>query len=400
MTTEQEVLAKVLASLDHTVLAEREAELKLQGLSKASKDPDIPACDACGKEFSANLICGRCQSAFYCSKDCQKIAWKHCGHKQECGGMKEECVHDAEVVVQALTTRSNEDCARMECGLLKHLDGAGAYKAAVAQGLHEAMCGIFRDDAEHVLDRFRNENGTHHVWSATRTVMSSLFRGQRAEGRGTRTSNFGCVDGQRIKAFVNSNPAAFDIWMDASIATILLPFDSQVWRRRGPSSNGQHAFAHRAARDVIAGWILVWMNKRASRAILLPSASDDSSSETVTQTPDQAALARVQSIVDRLRALLEEVDAHDERDPGGGVTGMINQTAAMVSYRVREFEIDFDFVKQLKLKNLGKNMYEQIAIPLGEATIEKNATLTNPEAKAAIAEYAQRQQQPSRRGRR
>jgi hypothetical protein len=35
MTTEQEVLAKVLASLDHTVLAEREAELKLQGLSKA-----------------------------------------------------------------------------------------------------------------------------------------------------------------------------------------------------------------------------------------------------------------------------------------------------------------------------------------------------------------------------
>jgi hypothetical protein len=67
----------------------------------------------------------------------------------------------------------------------------------------------------------------------------------------------------------------------------------------------------------------------------------------------QAALARVQSIADRLRALLEEVDAHDERDPGGGVTGMINQTAAMVSYRVREFEIDFDFVKQLKLKNLG-----------------------------------------------
>lgn len=98
--------------------------------------------------------------------------------------------------------------------------------------------------------------------------------------------------------------------------------------------------------------------------------------------------------------MLEEVDTHDERDPGGGVTGMINQTAAMVSYRVREFEIDFDFVKQLKLKNLGKNMYEQIAIPLGEATIEKNATLTNPEAKAAIAEYAQRQQQPSRRGRR
>jgi hypothetical protein len=66
-------------------------------------DPDIPPCDACGKEFSGNLICNSCQSAFYCSKDCQKNAWKHGGHKQSCNDMKEQCVREAKRVVQALT---------------------------------------------------------------------------------------------------------------------------------------------------------------------------------------------------------------------------------------------------------------------------------------------------------
>jgi hypothetical protein len=385
---------------------EGEMTMKRAGLGKGTTDPDIPSCDACGREFAANLVCGRCQSAYYCTKICQKNAWKAVvgGHKQLCDGRKEQCRRDAKRVVAALSRRNNDDCQAMEGDFFEVLSGAGAYKAAVAEGLHEALCGLFRENAEHVVEIFSSDGGgdlddsgnpTTHVWAATRTVMCSLFRGQRAEGRAVKRSSFGCVDGQRIKAYVNSAPEAFDVWMNASISTIRLPFNDNVWRRRGPNSCGQHTFAHRAARDTIAGWILVWMNKRASRAILLPAVADDATTETAAE----AAKTRAQSIADRLRVLLEEVNQLDQRDTGGVVQGMIYQSIAMLSYRLREFEIDSDFSKQLKMKGLAKNKYEQMAVPIGEATIEKGGTLTNVEAKAAMAACAPKPQS-SRRGRR
>jgi hypothetical protein len=111
------------------------------------------------------------------------------------------------------------------------------------------------------------------------------------------------------------------------------------------------------------------MNKRASTAILMPQivqtvvqvGDDDedatASTETAIKTPQAAAnVARAQSIADRLRKLLQETSGMDERDPNGVVTGMIYQTVAMSSYRVREFEIDFDYTAQLKTKNLSKNI--------------------------------------------
>jgi hypothetical protein len=69
-----------------------------------------------------------------------------------------------------------------------------------------------------------------------------------------------------------------------------------------------------------------------------------------------------------------------------------------LSYRVREFEIGLDFSKLLKMKGLEKNRYEQMAVPLGEATILKGGTLTNVEAKEAMVACAPKQQS-SRRGR-
>jgi hypothetical protein len=314
--------------------------------------------------------------------------------KQLCDGMKEKCSRDAKFVVAALSRRNNRDCQALEGDLLQVLSGDGAYKAAVAEGLHEALCGLFRENAENVVELFRGEgdpdyygNPTNHVWAATRTVMCALFRGQRAEGRAVKNRSFGCVDGRRIKKYVNSSPEAFDVWMNASISTIRLPFDPEVYRRRGPNNCGQHIDAHRAARDTIAGWILVWMNKRASRAILLPAVADDA-----TTTAAQAAKARAQSIADRLRVLLEEVNELDQRDTGVVVQGMIYQSIAMLSYRVREFEIDLDFSKQLKMKGLEKSKYEQVAIPIGEATIVKGGTLTNVEAKEAMAACAPKPQ--------
>jgi hypothetical protein len=378
----------------------------LESVGRASEDPDIPAC---GKAFSANLVCTRCQSAFYCTKECQKKAWKFDRHKQLCGGMKEKCGRDAKRLMKALIRRYSEDCIAMERGLLFVFDGAGAYKVAVAEGLHEALRVIFRYGVEHVVELYRKDDDMRvrelrrgdrdgHVWAATRIIMSSLFRGQRVEGRAVLGSRFGCVDGQRIKAYVNSHPEAFDVWMDASIATISLPFDTEVWRFRGPHLRGpfridQHTMAHQASRDTSAAWLLVWMDTRASRAILLPAVADDA-----TETAAQAAKTRAHSIANRFGALLKTVNELDERDPGMGVGGMVNQMAAMVAYRVREFGIHLDFNKRLKSEGLDKQRYLQCAVPVGDATIEKGATLTDAEGKAAMAAFASRQQ-PSRRRR-
>jgi len=38
---------------------------------------------ACRKPFEQPLQCAQCKAAKYCSKDCQKKAWKT-GHKREC----------------------------------------------------------------------------------------------------------------------------------------------------------------------------------------------------------------------------------------------------------------------------------------------------------------------------
>jgi hypothetical protein len=222
------------------------------------KISDIPECDSAAKS-SANS-CSRCQSAFYCTKECQKNAWKYGGHKQLCSGMKEQCARDAKRVVQALILRKKGDCIEMEQGDLLHvLDGAGAYKMAVKEGLHDALRQLFSHDAEHVKELFHGRGTAHiggdapaHVWAATRTVMCCVFRGKRAEGRAVKNTFFDYVDGQRIKAYVNSHPEAFDLWFHASITTILLPFDSDIYRARGSSTSRQHGYVHRAANNLWA----------------------------------------------------------------------------------------------------------------------------------------------------
>jgi porphobilinogen deaminase len=62
--------------------------------------------------------------------------------------MKEHCDRDAKRAVQALTRRKKEDCIAMERGLLDVLNGTGGCNAAVGEGIHEALHGLFRDDAE------------------------------------------------------------------------------------------------------------------------------------------------------------------------------------------------------------------------------------------------------------
>ena len=49
-------------------------------------------CDGCGAD-GARLRCGRCKSAFYCSRACQAAAWTK-GHKRACPRLAAKAVED------------------------------------------------------------------------------------------------------------------------------------------------------------------------------------------------------------------------------------------------------------------------------------------------------------------
>ena len=50
------------------------------------------SCDGCGAD-GARLRCGRCKSAFYCSRACQAAAWTK-GHKRACPRLAKQAVED------------------------------------------------------------------------------------------------------------------------------------------------------------------------------------------------------------------------------------------------------------------------------------------------------------------
>ncbi len=61
-------------------------------LNRVTKLAAVPACDQCRVEqkFSTEnptgklFLCARCEAVYYCSRECQKLAWKR-GHKKQCG---------------------------------------------------------------------------------------------------------------------------------------------------------------------------------------------------------------------------------------------------------------------------------------------------------------------------
>jgi hypothetical protein len=51
---------------------------------------------------------------------------------------------------------------------------------------------------------------------------------------------------------------------------------------------------------------------------------------------------------------------------------MLHQTLAMIAYWLREFfEVNYDFVGSLNLTRGNLQMYQAMAVPMGESTIRK-----------------------------
>ena len=364
-----------IASLDwdrYDIQAEEfRKERAARGYASATQDPDVPACDACGKEFSGDLSCASCQSVFYCSKECQRAAWKQGGHKQKCPTMKEDCDRLAEQVLHMMEYKSN-DINHFHYDML---DMAGPYKAAVQKGLHKQLLKLFQEDLEELDDRWYD---TGIISSRTGTVMCALFRGERYEGRGVKSRTFACCDGHRIRMYVESHPRAFEAWWEASMATMLLALDDRVWRK-GP---GAHSSVRQISRDTIAGWILVFATKSGSKSILLPN------------SPKEESKARAEYLANSIRksmARFRAIVSSPDRDPNGTLEGMLYQVAAEIDLRYQMFQMDIGFEKLLKIK--GSKMttrYKGLALPFAEATIAKGKVINMAEGQAAMKAHQAR----------
>jgi hypothetical protein len=372
---ENKIIEEAIDSLDWDLYDKQAEEFReeraARGLNSARQDPDIPACDACGKDFSGNLSCASCQSVFYCSKECQRAAWKQGGHKQTCPTMKEDCDKMAEHVLHLMKYKSN-DVGHTHYDML---DMAGPYKAAVQKGLHKELLKLFQGDIQEVHD-WRHDTGT--MISKTGGAMCSLFRGERYEGRGIKSRSFACCDGNRIRMYVDSHPRAFEAWWEASMATLLLALDDRVWRA-GP---GAHSTVRQHSRDTIAGWILVFATKSGSKAILLPN------------SPKEESKARAEYLANSIRksmARFKVTAFSPERDPGGSLEGMLYQVAAEIDLRYQMFQMDIGFEKLLKIK--GSKMttrYKGLALPFAEATIAKGKSINMEEGQAAMQAHQAR----------
>jgi hypothetical protein len=127
---------------------------------------------------------------------------------------------------------------------------------------------------------------------------------------------------------------------------------------------------------------MVFSNKRASRAILLPTAGDSK------EVASHAAINRAKQIADRLRKALRLTNGFVQRDPSKNLEGGIHLTAGMVSCRLREFQIDFDFDFDGRLK-LQKHVKDVIK-PVCAAMIEKGSSLTEIETQAVVSVHVQK----------
>lgn len=323
---------------------------------------NIPACDWCGAEAKGTKSCSQCQCVFYCSAKCQKADWKTGGHKKACATMKEEATQTAKMVVEKMKNATGNPFDRVS--ELGKLDRSSAYDLALEYGLMGAVFDCFQYDIEHSRENFLGKNGV----SLTQWIVCTLFRGHRISR--SEYNTFGKVDGSRILDYLAHRPDAFESWFNAVMAVIALPFEQEIF-----ASKQYHMLVHQTARDCIAGFQLVWINGRASQAIM--EAGNDMERQA-------KRLKLMATSFHRILQLCWKYD-NDGRDYNSVLEGNLNQILGMVDLRRREFGIkSVDPVAVCKLRGIKLTMYQRVGLPMARATIQKGRMLTNDEARLAM----------------
>eukprot|EP00978_Attheya_sp_CCMP212_P032132 scaffold123972_cov51-Attheya_sp.AAC.3 len=283
--------------------------------------------------------------------------------------MMQQCENAA---TDFLDTIFDDDCPaeiKISSSLWSALDGAGAYKMAMDLGLNGAIQKLMEDEIENAEDRFRS--GT--LISFTQMLMCTLFR----NGRHIPGGLFSSIDAYRIKKYVRSSEDAFERWFEASLTNISIFTTQGMTASRG----GNDAFfwtVQRSTRNVAAAWSMVFANTKASKVILLGKSKE----------ADESAKARAKWIIRKLKHILPQFP-QDSPD-NSAIEGQVNTFTAMIQIRLENFGVDVgDYTSLLGLKGARKQMYNDVAIPFAEATIQKGKALTTEECKDVLKAHAQ-----------
>jgi MYND finger len=346
-----------------------------------SKHPDNPPCDGCQEPFAGTMQCAQCQAVFYCCRDCQVSHWSS-QHKAEC----------------AMRKKQNDETARLVMGsfvdwqLWFCLDVTGAYNAAVRYGLHNKIRhAMGLDKADFSAKRYRDAGSCVFY---IKYVMLILFRGQRAEGTSdVSIPEFNCMDGVRIKDYVNSHPDALMTWLQASVQLLHALTDQTLLETHDAR---QEVWV--TAVRVWDSWAMVFTSKVASRAIFTPVPSSDahaangSNDSGTGEGAEQQRKRLTEMHALRIVTLLREAyhlilsDAGLASDPGADVKTCISEASALVQLRLHEYGImGINVEAILQLDNDEKKLYQHMALPMAKRGIEKGRKLTPQEMNAVIA---------------
>lgn len=310
-------------------------------------------CDGCGEETAARLKkCSRCESAYYCSSNCQKADWP--AHKQLCPTLKAHCESTGKAVVDMFNNTNLPPMARV--ARIQRLDRQGPYTMAVKFGLHDAVRNLFKEEARLVQSRY--EAGICCSW--LHMVVCMLFRGQRRE---IKAGGFKRLDSSRVTGYIQSHVEAWDAWLDAAIvmSDMLLEMRNSSYRRS----------AHRAARDVWNTMLMVLTKPGPATAIFINEETKD----------DPVKLkARATRMAEKMRHALDTIaGATEAQDPNSFVEANMNQAAAMLVCWCTRLNIGVDLEAIYQLRGHRRSLYRAMAVPLAEATIQKGGTLSSVE---------------------
>jgi MYND finger len=320
--------------------------------------PDNPPCDGCLKPFCGTMQCGKCESAFYCCRACQVSHWKS-EHRGDCAALKILNEAKAQKVLEKFV--EDQDWWNL-------LDKTATYKAAVRQGLHDKIREVLELDRDTLLDRYR---AGHDELSHTHRVMHVIFRANRAEGNNPNGSD---MDGRRIKAYVTSHPDALLAWFHASAQLLKALVDPDAAK----SSNALSTLTTDAD-DVWMGWVAVFANPVASRAILLPlptistgaSSTDGASTKEEKAEQKHQRQARVDHATKIVSIFADVISLARSRLELNKREVWFNflLAAAAVHVRLLEYKVPVNTELKYKLRGKIRMFFHKVCVPVAKATI-------------------------------
>jgi len=342
---------------------------------------EMKTCDYCNVPESSDFKlkeCGRCHMVMYCSRDCQTKHWKE-AHKAVCSNLSKEKDEEAKRIIEEMHYKPGDHTGTVIASLdTLGNDDAIFAMAASKHGLFSTVETLYKMEAAGEMEEV--EQHLQAVTSWTQFLTTTLFKGDRAN-----TERFYCICPYRSKEYIISSPTAWSCWMNASLylaRALQRPEFASAENRRDMRVAQKLALVHRSARDVLVSLNLALIHKSVAKAIFFGSKQG-----SFQRNPEEAKDYAMQ-ICAKLQAMFHNDGdgfAGEEIDHNQTVEANVFHLAALLAYWYRELNVNPEdgekFRKELKLDQHQNMMYDTLAVPLAEGSVELGRSLTPEELK-------------------